>query len=138
MKRFISSLAFCAFVVALAAPLALAQGGSTPAKPASPAATMAMKGTATHKEVMAKKTEEVRKGLLDLNSATKEQLEALPGVGDAYADKIIAGRPYGSKAWLLTHKILPEGTYIAVKGLVIAKQPNKDAAKNAALYSKKK
>ena len=75
--------------------------------------------------------------LLDLNSATEDQLKELPGIGDAYSKKIIAGRPYATKAHLLTHNILPEGTYQAVKGLVIAKQPNQDAARNAALYAPK-
>jgi competence protein ComEA len=76
--------------------------------------------------------------LVDINSAKKEELKQLPGVSDADADKIIAGRPYATKAHLLTHKILPEGTYQDVKGLVIAKQPKQDAAKNAALYAPKK
>lgn len=72
--------------------------------------------------------------LVDINSAKKEELKKLPGVGDAEADKIIAGRPYATKAHLATHNILPEKTYQAVKGLVIAKQPFKDAATNAELY----
>jgi hypothetical protein len=122
MKRFITSLALCAFVLALAAPFAFAQGGSTPAKPATPAAAMPMKATATHKAVVATKTEEVRKGVLDLNSATKEQLEALPGVGEAYADKIIAGRPYKMKHQLVSQNIVTASVYAKIRSRVIAKQ----------------
>jgi competence protein ComEA len=135
MKRFISSLAFCAFVVALAAPLALAQGGSTPAKPAAPAVEKTMKTTATHKEAMVKKTVEVKKEMLDLNSATKEQLVALPGVGETYADKIIAGRPYKSKSQLVSKSIVPEGVYKKVHSLVVAKQA--EGEKPAAMAGEK-
>ena len=60
--------------------------------------------------------------LVDINSASKAELKTLPGVGDADADKIIAGRPYLSKAQLTTRSVIPRGVYENLKTLVVARQ----------------
>ena len=63
-----------------------------------------------------------RAALVDINSATKEELDALPGIGAARAEAIIKGRPYRGKDELVTKKVLPENVYNGIKDRIIAHQ----------------
>jgi competence protein ComEA len=71
------------------------------------------------------KTGAKKSSLVDINSASKEELAALPGIGDALAQKIIAGRPYRTKRDLLIRKIVPKATYEKIKDQIIAHQTKK-------------
>jgi competence protein ComEA len=103
---------------------------TTTKKSSSTDKTKASDTAAKPKADSAKPAASDKKELVDLNSASEADLKALPGIGDAYAAKIVAGRPYANKRQLVSKNIVPESTYKKFADQVIAKQ---DTAKKAAL-----
>ena len=108
--KFISRIAVLLFVLSLFSSLSFAADAKAPAKPGETAAPAASA------------TQAPKGDLIDINSATKEQLMTLPGIGEAYAKKIIEGRPYKSKLELTQKKIIPGATYKKIIYNIIAKQ----------------
>lgn len=110
MKMFRWTLLLLTFA-ALAIPQTVAPARSTSSKSAS------SKSTAS--------SSSKNSGLVDINSASADELDALPGIGPVMAQKIIAGRPYRAKTDLLTHKIIPASTYDKIRSQIVAHQQKK-------------
>ena len=133
MKNSITRIALTAATLLLAASMAFAAD----VKVATPDVKGAAKGAAADTKASAVATKDAAKGaaadtkaaakakLVDINSASEAELKSVPGIGDAYAAKIIAGRPYANKAQLKSRGILPAPVYEKTKDLIVAKQPKK-------------
>jgi competence protein ComEA len=101
-RKFMTRILIALFALSLMGGMAVGQAAKSTPKAATAAAANA--------------------DLLDINTATKEQLDALPGIGAAYSQKIIDGRPYAKKTDLTRKKIIPAATYAKIKDKIIAKQ----------------
>jgi len=115
----VSSLAFTEplKVVVIALGLTVLAGAAAATRPA---ATPAAAASTAKAKPAAKPSVPV-----DINSASRDQLKTLPGIGDVEADRIISGRPYRSKADLAERDVIPTGVYVSLKGRIIAKQKAK-------------
>ena len=133
MKRVFSLSVLMAFVLFLTLPMAARAQGTAPAgsstmqsgsdAQAAPDAAKKEEPKAEKKAPKAKAKKAVPAAeKVDINTATKEDLMKLPGIGDAIADKIIAGRPYKAKSELVSKKMMTKSAYSKVSHMIIAKQ----------------
>src|SRR5512133_2747652 len=138
MKNSITRIVLTAATLLLAASLSFAIEVKTPdIKGAAQSSADSAKASADKSKAAADKTKtdakataakakaDAKAKIVDINTASEAELKAIPGIGDAYAAKIIAGRPYANKTQLKSRKIVPAVLYEQVKDQLIAKQPKK-------------
>jgi competence protein ComEA len=117
MKNNLFKVIVIVFSLLFISTVGFAADPKAPAKPTPPAKPVVEK-------VVDKKVD-AKTDLIDINTATKAELSALPGIGDAYSQKIIDGRPYAKKDQLKSKKIIPGATYDKISDKIIAKQAPK-------------
>ena len=115
-KNALKSIVFAVSLILVSA-YGFAAEPKAPVKPTPP--------TKPAVEKPADKKADAKTAIIDINTATKAELSALPGIGDIYSQKIIDGRPYAKKDQLKSKKILPDATYDKIKDKIVAKQPPK-------------
>ena len=121
MKKLVSSAAAVVFFLVVTAALAVSAE--------KPAAAKAVVVPAAEKKADTKPVAPVKEELLDINTATEEQLKKIPGIGEEYSKKILAGRPYVKKDQLVSRKILTPAVYEKIKDKIIARQARADNKK---------
>lgn len=124
--KFFTKIALVAVSLLLSVAPCFAAEVKTDVKPSPPAVLEPAKGAAVDEKAAA------RGPLVDINTASAAELKVIPGVGEALAAKIIAGRPYANKAQLKSRKVVSALLYEQIKDRIIAKQPaksEKEAAK---------